>query len=429
MPLRGGFMTQETGQKVFEDFIGAGGAADIFDKARELDGYFRGHSYAQNYGRALGVKMLGAAARKPEILEADGRRHEALMLGSNSYLNLTTHPAVTAAAKAAIDKYGYGSGAVSLYAGTTDLHRELERAIAEFHGAEDALLFPCGYSANVGIISALCGPGDVVINDAANHASIFDGCRLSGADIKVYLHNNLRHLEKTLRALPAGQKGRLIVTDGVFSMAGDLAPLSEIAALAARYGARLMVDDAHGLGIVGPTGRGTAEKFGVADKVDLHAGMLSKSPGGLGGYCAGKAAVVQYLRFYARTYFFSTSMPPPVAAGLLEIFRLFKQDRAGRAQLWQNIAALLSGLKALGFDTGKTESAIIPVIVGDELKLVAFCNDLREHGVYTNIVTYPAVRRKECRLRLCAMSSLTPEDIARVLAVFGELGRKHGIIN
>jgi 8-amino-7-oxononanoate synthase len=420
--------TENNGQKVFEDFIGAGGGADLFDKAGDLDAYFKGHSYAQSYGSALGVQLLGAASRSPQLMEADGRRHEALMLGSNSYLGLTTHPAVVAASKAACDKYGYGTGAVSLYAGTTDLHKRLERAIADFYGAEDAILFPCGYSANIGIISALCGPGDAVINDSANHASIFDGCRLSGADIKVYLHNNMRHLEKILRALPEAQKGRLIITDGVFSMAGDLAPLDEITALAARYGARVMVDDAHGLGIVGPTGRGTAEKFGVMDKVDLSAGVLSKSPGGLGGYCAGSAAVVQYLRYYARTYFFSTSLPAPVAAGLLEVFRLFGEDKAGRAQLWRNIDALRSGLQALGFDTGDTQSAVIPVIVGDELKLVAFCNDLRERGVYTNIVTYPAVRRKECRLRLCVMSTLTPEDIARILSLFGELGRKHGVI-
>lgn len=422
-------MTHNDGeQKVFEDFIGAGGQADIFEKASALDEYFKGHRYPQDYGKALGVRMLGPAARSVDIREFDGRTHEAIMLGSNSYLNLSTHPAVVEASKAACDKYGYGTGAVSLYAGTSDLHRRLEEMIADFHGAEDAILFPCGYSSNVGIISALCGPGDVVLNDAANHASIFDGSRLSGAELRVYLHNNMRHLEKVLKQLHESQKGRLIVTDGVFSMAGDLAPLDEITELARRYGARVMVDDAHGLGIVGPSGRGTAEKFRVMEKIDLCAGVLSKSPGGLGGYCAGKAPVVQYLRFYARTYFFSTSLPAPVVAGLIEVFKLLKADKAGRAALWRNIEALLAGLKALGFDTGETASAIIPVIVGDELRLVAFCNDLRDRGVYTNIVTYPAVRRKECRLRLCVMSSLTPEDIARVLSVFAELGRKHKII-
>lgn len=422
-------MTQNSKeQKVFEDFAGAGGQADIFGKAFELDSYFKSHQYPRDYGKALGVQMLGPASGRASIRESDGRAHEAIMLGSNSYLNLTTHPAVVEASKAACDKYGYGMGAVSLYAGTSDLHKRLEGLIADFHGVEDAILFPTGYSANVGIISALCGPGDVVLNDSSNHASIFDGARLSGAEIKVYLHGNMRHLEKLLQRLPDAQKGRLIITDGVFSMAGDLAPLNELAGLARRYGARLMVDDAHGLGIVGPSGRGTAEKFGVMDKIDLCAGMLSKSPGGLGGYCAGKAAIVQYLRFYARTYFFSTSLPAPVVAGLIEVFKLLKADKAGRDKLWRNIGALLSGLKALGFNTGETGSAIIPVIVGDELKLVAFCNDLRESGIYTNVVTYPAVRRKECRLRLCVMNSLSAEDISRVLSVFAELGRRHGII-
>lgn len=421
-------MTEQTAPKVFEDFANSGGREDIFAKAAELETYFGAHSYPRQYGSALGVSMPGAASRRPEIIEADGRRHEAVMLGSNSYLALGTHPDVVAASKAACEKYGYGTGAVSLYAGTTDLHQRLERAIADFYGTEDAIVFPCGYSANVGIISAICGPGDVAINDAANHASIFDGCRLSGAEIKVYLHNNMKHLEKILKALPAGTKGRLIITDGVFSMGGDLARLDEITALAARYGARVMVDDAHGLGIVGPTGRGTAEKYGVMGKVDLHAGVLSKSPSGLGGYCAASAAVVRYLRFYARTYFFSTSFPAPVAAGLLEVFRLFSEDKAGRSELWNNIRALLAGLKELGFNTGDTESGIIPVIVGDELKLVALCNELRERGVYTNVVTYPAVRRKECRLRLCVMRTLTAEDIKTALALFGELGRKYDLI-
>lgn len=420
-------MTDDT-QKVFEDFAPGGGACDLFDKPARLADYFASHAYAQSYGAALGAGLAGPAVARSEMTDADGTRRSMLMLGSNSYLNLTVHPDVTAASAAACEKYGYGTGAVSLYAGSTDLHRRLERAIAEFHGAEDAIVFPCGYSSNVGIISALCGPGDVVVNDAANHASIFDGCRLSGAEIKVYLHNNMKHLEKVLRAIPPGKKGRLVVTDGVFSMGGDLAPLDEVCALAARYGARVMVDDAHGLGIVGPTGRGTAEKYGVMDKVDLKAGVLSKSPGGLGGYCASTAAVVRYLRFYARTYFFSTSFPAPVAAGLLEVFRLFSQDKAGRAELWANVAALRDGLRALGFETGPTESAIIPLIVGDELKLVALCNELRARGIYTNVVTYPAVRRKECRLRLCAMKSHTPEDISRALSVFAELGRKHGLI-
>jgi glycine C-acetyltransferase len=278
------------------------------------------------------------------------------------------------------------------------------------------------------VLSALCGPGDVIINDAANHASIFDGCRLSGAEIKVYLHRNMGHLEKVLKRLDARQKGRLIVTDGVFSMDGDLAPLDRIVELAARYEARVMIDEAHALGIVGPTGRGTAEHFGCTGRVDVLCGTLSKVPGAVGGYCAGSRALVRYLRYYARTYFFSTSLPAPVVAGLIEVFRLLLADRAGRDRLWENIRYLRGGLQRAGFDTGHTESAIIPVMVGDEQKLARFHNDLRREGVFTNMVTYPAVRRKECRLRVSVMNSLTREELDRALLAFERLGRKHGVI-
>lgn len=419
---------KETKEKLFEDFIGGDGLTDIFSKAAVLDEFIKENQGAMEYVKGLDIQMLGSADHTTMIKEGDGKIHNVIMLGSNSYLSLTRHPRVVAASKTACDKYGYGMGAVSLYAGTSDLHRKLEQHIAEFYGTEEAIIFPCGYSANIGVISALCGPGDVVINDSSNHASIFDGCRLSGAEIKVYLHGDIRHLEKILKRLPETKKGRLIITDGVFSMGGDLAPLDRIIDLAQHYGARVMVDDAHGLGIVGPTGRGTAEKFNVTGNVDLSVGMLSKSPGAIGGYCAGSRIVIQYLRYYARTYFFSSSLPAPVVAGLIEVFKMFKEDVAGRDRLWQNIHALLSGLKKLGFNTGNTESAIIPVIIGDEKKLILFCNELRMKGVYTNVVTYPAVRRKECRLRLCVMNTLTSDEITHALTLFAEIGRKYGVI-
>jgi glycine C-acetyltransferase len=410
----------------FEDFVPRDGREDIFAKVRDLDAYLADAPAA--YLDGLGLLMCGPAAHTCAIREHDGRLHDVIMLGSNSYLSLTTHPAVVAASKKATDEYGYGMGAVSLYAGTTPLHRRVEQELATLYGTEDAIVFPCGYSANVGILSAMCGPGDVIVNDAANHASLFDGCRLSGADVRIYLHRNMAHLERTLRRLPDSVRGRLIVTDGVFSMDGDLAPLDRIVELAGRYGARVMVDDAHGLGVVGPTGRGTAEQFGCLCRVDLLCGTLSKTPGAIGGYCAGSAALIRYLRYYARTYFFSTSMPAPVAAGLVEVLRLIRADRAGRAALWTNIRRLRAGLKDLGFNTGDTDSAIIPVIVGDEPKLAAFHNELRERGVFTNLVTYPAVRRKECRLRVSVMSSLTQAEMERALTVFGESGRRLGII-
>ncbi|EKD28933.1 MAG: hypothetical protein ACD_79C00148G0002 [uncultured bacterium] len=414
--------------KHFEDFVSGKHSKDIFSKICELDNALKSDMDLQASVEALGIQMLGPSANHTNIKETDGKIHEIIQLGSNSYLSLTTHPGVIAASKSACDKYGYGMGAVSLYSGTSDLHRKLEKMIAALYQTQDAILFPCGYSTNVGIISALCGPGDVILNDALNHASIFDGCRLSGADVKVYLHNNVRHLEKLLKNIPSSAQGRLIVTDGVFSMNGDLASLDAIIDLATKYGARVMVDDAHGLGIVGPKGRGTAEYFGVMDKVDLHVGMLSKTPGAIGGYCAGNSALIQYLRYYARTYFFSTSLPAPVVAGLIEVFNLLLNDQAGRELLWKNVNALRNGLNKLGFNTGKTQSAIIPVIIGDEPKLIRFCNELRNNGIYTNIVSYPAVRRKECRLRICVMNSLTEEDIARVLYLFQKIGQEHGII-
>jgi glycine C-acetyltransferase len=411
----------------FEDFAPKDGHADLFRKVEDLSAMLADPDRAV-LAEGLGLQLLGPVAPRVAVREKDGTDHEVVMLGSNSYLGLTTHPRVVAASQAACAKYGYGMGAVSLYAGTTDLHRELERLIADFYHAEDAILFPCGYSGNVGVISALCGPGDVIVNDAANHASIFDGSRLSGADLKVFLHRNLEHLERTLKRLPDAQKGRLIVTDGVFSMDGDVAPLDGIVRLARRYGARVMIDEAHAVGIVGPTGRGTAEQFGCMADVDITCGTLSKAPAAVGGYCAGSAALVRYLRYYARTYFFSTSLPAPLVAGLIEVFKLLRDDAAGRDRLWENVRYLRDGLKRLGFNTGDTGSAIIPVIVGDEEKLARFHNALRRRGVFTNIVTYPAVRRKECRLRVSVMNSLSKCDMDVALAAFAAAGREFGII-
>ncbi len=410
----------------FEDFVPEQGRYDIFHKVERLDAYIRKTN--PGYIDGLGLPLTGAANAEVGIREKDGQEHDVIMLGSNSYLGITTHPQVIAASKKATDEFGYGMGAVSLYAGTSVLHRELEERIARFYKTEDAIMFPCGYSGNIGVISALCGPGDIVINDSANHASIFDGCRLSGATIKVYMHNNMKHLEKILKALPAEQQGRLIITDGVFSMHGDLAPLDQIVALAKAYNCRLMVDDAHGLGVVGATGRGTIEHFHCEGNVDLTCGTLSKAPGAIGGYCAGSSAMVRYLRFFARTYFFSTSIPAPTIAGLIEVFKLLETDTAGRRQLWNNINYMQQNLQILGFKLGSTGSAILPVVVGNESILGALQRDLRHAGVFTNVVTYPAVRRKECRLRVSIMNSLTREQMDKALNIFAECGRKYGLI-
>jgi glycine C-acetyltransferase len=407
----------------FEDFVVGGG--DIFDKVRGLSEVFASGRTTLN--DALGAKLLGAAATEVDILDKDGQTHHEIMFGSNSYFNFTTHPQVMQGARDALEKYGYGMGAVSVYAGITELHQELEDLIADFYGTEDAIVFPNGYGCNVGVISALCGEGDVIINDSANHASIFDGSKLSGADIKVYPHANMAALERILKKITA--KGKLIITDGVFSMHGDVAPLDEIAALAREYGARLMVDDGHGLGIMGKTGRGSAQYYGVMDDVDLHVGMLSKTPGAVGGYCAASKEVIQYLKCYARSYFFSTALPAPVVGGLIECFKLLRDDKAGRLELWDNINYLKSLLAGHGFNLGNSNSGIVPVIVGDEEKLIKFHHDLKLAGVYTNIVSYPAVRRKECRIRLCVMKELTKEQIARAVEIIADVAKKHAIID
>jgi glycine C-acetyltransferase len=411
----------------FENFLSRDGSYDLFHKIEEFEVFMR--ESQPGYVSGLGLQMLGAVRNQMEIREKDGREHEVIMMGSNSYLALNTHPRVTAASQAASEKFGYGMGSVSLLAGTSNLHRALERTIADFYGAEEAILFPCGYSGNVGLVAALCGPGDVIINDSANHASIFDGCKLSGAEVKVYLHNNMRHLEKLLAALPASQKGRLIITDGVFSMDGDIAPLDEIVALAEKYGARVMIDEAHALGVIGQTGRGTAEHFGLQGGIDVTYGTLSKAPAAIGGYCVGSAKLIQYLRYYARSYVFSSSIPASVAAGLIEAFKLMGEDQAGRESLWKNINHLVAELKEAGFDTGETHSAIIPIIVGDEVKLSELHHDLREEGVFTSVVTYPAVRRKECRLRVSLMSTHTRPQLDRVVEILKRLGKKHGLIS
>lgn len=410
----------------FEDFLFTREGEDLFEKTRGLDKVLA--SGAMTGSEGLGVQILEKTGPYVQIKEKSGCEHKVIMLGSNSYLNLTTNKKVCDAAIKAIEKYGYGMGAVSVYAGICDIHKELEKRIANFYNTEDAVLFPSGYGTNIGVISALCSKGDIIINDSANHASIFDGSKLSGADIRVYPHNNIEALEHILKKCEKKNRAKLIITDGVFSMYGDIARLDKICELAEKYNAKVMVDDAHGLGIVGATGRGSAQVYNIGDKIDLHVGMLSKTAGALGGYCATTRKIAQYLRHYARSFFFSTALPAPVAAGLNEVFKLLEHDRAGRKELWENITYLKSKLEKLGFNTGNSQSGIIPIIIGDEAILFKMYQDLRLSGVYTNIVTYPAVRRKECRIRICVMKDLTRDMMDGAVEIIEKTGRKYGVI-
>lgn len=410
----------------FEDFLFTREGEDLFEKTRGLDKVLA--SGAMTGSEGLGVQILEKTGPYVQIKEKSGCEHKVIMLGSNSYLNLTTNKKVCDAAIKAIEKYGYGMGAVSVYAGICDIHKELEKRIANFYNTEDAVLFPSGYGTNIGVISALCSKEDIIINDSANHASIFDGSKLSGADIRVYPHNNIEALEHILKKCEKKNRAKLIITDGVFSMYGDIARLDKICELAEKYNAKVMVDDAHGLGIVGATGRGSAQVYNIGDKIDLHVGMLSKTAGALGGYCATTRKIAQYLRHYARSFFFSTALPAPVAAGLNEVFKLLEHDRAGRKELWENITYLKSKLEKLGFNTGNSQSGIIPIIIGDEAILFKMYQDLRLSGVYTNIVTYPAVRRKDCRIRICVMKDLTRDMMDGAVEIIEKTGRKYGVI-
>ena len=410
----------------FENFINTEVDEDLFGKAERVNKVLTSGILTGNEG--LGMQLMHKVQPESIIKEKNGKAHSVIMLGSNSYLNLSTNHKVIKAAKDALEKFGYGMGAVSNYAGITDLHRELEQRIADFYNMEDCIVFPSGYGTNVGVISALCHEEDIIINDSANHASIFDGCRLSGAEIKIFPHSNIDYLERILSKIPENKKGRLIITDGVFSMDGDIAKLDKIFDLAQKYNCKVMVDDAHGIGIVGATGRGSAEHHGLLGKIDLNVGMLSKGPGGLGGYCAASKNIVQYLRLYARTYFFSTALPAPIVGGLNEVFKLLEKDKAGRKELLRKTEYLKSQLKNNGFDIGHSESAIVPVMIYNEEILFKLYQELRELGVYVNIVTYPAVRRKECRLRLCMMKDLGFKQIDKAVQIITRKGKEYGII-
>jgi glycine C-acetyltransferase len=343
---------------------------DIFAKALPLYDFIQDlqHHDQYFYRRTL----LGPSANRVIVRDhVTGQPREMIMMASNNYLGLTTHPKVVEAGLQAQVKYGAGSGSVGLLAGTLDLHRQLEEHLARFKGCEDAIVFPTGYSTNVGCVAGLLRKGDVAINDRLNHASIIDGCKLSGADIRTFKHNDLKSLEHVLQKCDAEYHGKLVIVDGVFSMDGDIAPLPDLIRLARQYDARVMIDEAHASGVIGEHGRGTPEYYHLEGQVDLVAGTLSKGLAGIGGFVASTKEVVNYLRFFGRSYMFSTSLPPAVTASLIAAIEVIETEPELRARLWENINYFTGHLKALGFDLGNAETAIIPIIIGDDTKVQA----------------------------------------------------------
>lgn len=350
-----------------------------------------------------------------------------IMLGSNNYLGLTNHPKIKEAAMKAMKKYGVGSGGVRLLSGTYKLHEQLEEEVAKFKGTEAAVVFNTGFMTNLGAIQYLVNKDSVAINDERNHASIVDGCKSSCAQIRVFLHNNMKKIEEILQFYPKA-KDKLIIVDTVFSMDGDIANLPEIYKLAKKYNARIMIDEAHATGVLGKTGRGASEQFNLIGKIDIVMGTLSKALGGLGGFIGSTKEVVTYLKHVSREFIFSTSFPPAIAAGVIAAIKVMQEEPHLLEQLWRNINYLKEGLENLGFDTGNSQSAIIPVIIRDEIKTYKMAQLLDKAGIFVNPVVFPAVKKTESRLRLSIMALHSLSDLNKAIETFKKAGRTIGLI-
>lgn len=355
-----------------------------------------------------------ASGQDTEVI-IDGKR--VIMLGSNNYLGLTSDPRVKEAAGKAVEKYGSGCSGSRFLNGTLDLHIELESRLASFVKKEAALVFSTGFQTNLGIISAIAGRNDYIIGDRQNHASLVDACRLSFAKFLKYSHNNMEDLEKALQSVP-DNKGRLIAVDGVFSMEGDIANLPEIVRLAKKYGARVMVDDAHGLGVMGEHGRGTAEHFGLEDEVDIIMGTFSKSLASLGGYVAASDDIIHYIKHHSRPFIFSASIPPASAAAAMEALNILDQEPERIKKLWANSKFMKTSLEAMGLPVGATKTPIVPIFVGEDFKAFALTMKLLEEGVYVNPAVSPAVEPGAALLRTSYTPTHTKEQLEFALGAF-----------
>jgi len=355
----------------------------------------------------------------------DGR--SVVNLSSNNYLGLANHPRLRAAAIAAVERYGAGTGSVRTIAGTMELHEELERRIAAFKQTEAAVVFQSGFTANAGTVSSILGLHDVVVSDELNHASIIDGCRLSRATIKVYPHRNVDAARAILRDAPSGRR-KLLITDGVFSMDGDLGPLPGLVEVADEFGAIMMVDDAHASGVFGRNGRGTVDHFGVHGRVDVQVGTLSKALGSLGGYVAGSRTLIDFLRDRGRPFVFSTSHPPAVVAASIAAIDILLEEPALIDRLWENTRFFKEGLQRLGFDIGASESPITPVMAGEGTLAMRLSERLFEEGVYAQGLGFPIVPRGRARVRTIVSAAHTREDLQYALDAFRRVGAELGIV-
>jgi glycine C-acetyltransferase len=356
----------------------------------------------------------------------DGR--EVINLSSNNYLGLTTHPKLKQKALEAIEKYGVGSGAVRTIAGTMTLHLALEEKIAQFKHVEASVVFQSGFTANAGTVQAILGKEDVIISDELNHASIIDGCRLSRAEIKVFPHKDVEACEKVLKEIRSRPGRKLLITDGVFSMDGDIAPLPQLVELAEKYGCLMMIDDAHASGVLGRNGRGTVDHYNLHGRVDIQVGTLSKAIGALGGYVCSTRDTIEFLYHRARPFLFSTSHPPSVAATCIAAFEVLEEEPERIEKLWTNTRFFKEGLKKLGFNTGMSETPITPVMVGDAALAHEFSRELFAAGVFAQSVGFPTVPVGKARIRTIVTATHTAEELSRALEILETVGKKLSII-
>lgn len=398
----------------------------IFQKARQ---------FFEPEGRYMQAKSAGVYPYFRPIEVAEGTRavingKEVIMAGSNNYLGLTNHPAVVEAAQAAIEKYGSGCTGSRFLNGTLDLHLELEARLARFMGKEACVLFSTGYMTNQGVIQSLAGRGDLIFSDKDNHACIVAGTQVSAAETVRFRHNDMAHLRMLLEkhSTERPEAGKLIVTDGVFSMSGTIAQVPELVALAEEFGAGLMLDDAHAVGVVGPGGKGTAAHFGLTDRADLTTGTFSKSFASLGGFVVGSHEVIEYIRHSASAHIFSASMPPANVATVLACLDILEAEPWRLERLNAIADRMREGYRSLGFNVWSSQTPIIPVVIGDQMTSLAFWNDLLKEGVFVNPVVPPAVPRGQSLMRTSYMATHTDEELDEILTIFQRVGIKHGII-
>ncbi len=361
------------------------------------------------------------------VSKVDGR--EVINLASNNYLGLANHPKLKEAALEAVRKFGTGSGAVRTITGTMAMHMELERKIAKFKHTEACVVFQSGFTANAGTVSSVLTPDDHIISDELNHASIIDGCRLSRAKIHVFRHKDVAHAEERLAALKDVSARKLLITDGVFSMDGDIGPLDKLAELGEKYGAIVMVDDAHASGVLGRNGRGTVDHFGLHGRVHIQVGTLSKAIGALGGYVCGSHDLIEYLYHRARPFLFSTSHPPAVTAACLAAFDLLEAEPERVQLLWDNTDYYKAALRDAGFDTGMSETPIVPVIVGEAKTAMEFSAALFEEGLWATGIGFPTVPKGRARIRTIVTSAHTREHLDRAVEILKRVAARMGILS